>query len=94
MTEGKVLFGRKVIYTDFDRIDKTNVVKVLDDTIYQHQTNSADIQYLYDYYRGNQPILQGLKSRGLKSVIRLLRTGQTKSFRSRSAISWANLFSM
>lgn len=61
MTEGKVLFGRKVIYTDFDRIDKTNVVKVLDDTIYQHQTNSADIQYLYDYYRGNQPILQRIK---------------------------------
>lgn len=61
MTEGKVLFGRKVIYTDFDRIDKTNVVKVLNDTIYQHQTNSADIQYLYDYYRGNQPILQRIK---------------------------------
>jgi len=61
MTEGKVLFGRKVIYTDFDRIDKTNVVKVLNDTIYQHQINSADIQYLYDYYRGNQPILQRIK---------------------------------
>ena len=61
MTEGKVLFGRKVIYTDFDHIDKTNVVKVLNDTIYQHQINSADIQYLYDYYRGNQPILQRIK---------------------------------
>lgn len=83
MTEGKVLFGRKVIYTDFDRIDKSNVVKVLDDTIYQHQINSADIQYLYDYYRGNQPILHRVKEQRAEICNRIVenRANEIVSFK-------------
>lgn len=52
------MFGREVIYSSEEVITKENVVKVLKDAYSTHQKNSADIDYLYNYYKGNQPILQ------------------------------------
>lgn len=57
MTETRVLSGRKVIYTDVDYIDESNIVDVLTNAISAHAQNHGDIQYLYEYYKGNQPIL-------------------------------------
>lgn len=51
------LFGRRVIYTDVDEITESNVLEVLATAMCTHKTNRSDIQYLYDYYRGKQPIL-------------------------------------
>lgn len=50
--------GRTVIYTDAEVINSGNVVSVVNKAFNIHRNNSADIQYLYDYYRGNQPILR------------------------------------
>lgn len=49
--------GRRVIYTDVDEITRENVVTVLNKAMETHNINRGEIQYLYDYYRGNQPIL-------------------------------------
>jgi SPP1 family phage portal protein len=51
------LFGRTVIYTDEKEINRDNLISVLTKANTVHQTNSNDIQYLYDYYKGKTPIL-------------------------------------
>ena len=61
MTNGTVLHGRRVIYTDYPVIDAGNVIEVLNKTLFVHNSNSSDIQYLYDYYRGIQPVLERVK---------------------------------
>lgn len=53
--------GRKVIYSSESKITSENVVEVLKKAMSVHLTNSSDINYLYHYYRGNQPILQRVK---------------------------------
>lgn len=55
------LYGRRKIYTDYAVVDSSNVVEVLGKTLMTHQFNSRDIQYLYDYYKGRQPILERVK---------------------------------
>lgn len=61
MTTARVLTGRTVTYTDVDVIDKSNVVQVLKKALETHDVNKSDIQYLYDYYKGKQPILNRIK---------------------------------
>ncbi|MBR1904833.1 MAG: phage portal protein [Clostridiales bacterium] len=55
--EQRQLHGRTVIYTDVDEVDANNVVDVLKSAVQKNQTNVGDINYLYDYYRGVQPVL-------------------------------------
>ena len=50
-------FGREVIYTDFDDITEENLLDVLSQSLSVHFTNQRDIDYLWDYYKGNQDIL-------------------------------------
>lgn len=50
-------FGRKVAYTDVQEITPQNVIKVLGNAIGTHNYNRAFIKYLYNYYKGDQPIL-------------------------------------
>ena len=52
------LLGRRPIYTDYEYIDATNILKVLNLSLFIHSLNFAEIQYLYLYYKGFQPILQ------------------------------------
>lgn len=53
----KPLCGRKVIYTDVDEITDANIVSVLQKALSIHLQNKAEIDYLYRYYKGDQPIL-------------------------------------
>lgn len=57
----RALYGREVIYTDFEEIDSENVLQVLESAMTIHTRNRADIQYLYDYYKGKQPIIDRTK---------------------------------
>lgn len=57
----RLLTGRKIIYTDRDAITDANVLDVLTKALGTHGANRGDISYLYDYYRGNQPILKRIK---------------------------------
>ena len=51
------LFGRDVITIDEVKITDTNIIEILDKVMSIHTKNRNDIQYLWDYYRGKQPIL-------------------------------------
>lgn len=55
--ETRTMFGRRVIYTDESEITRKNILKVLNKAFADHSVNKNEIQYLYDYYRGKQPIL-------------------------------------
>jgi len=59
--ETRALFGRRVIYTDVSEITKDNVAEVLRKALITHLANKIDIEYLYRYYKGNQPILHRKK---------------------------------
>lgn len=53
----RLLFGREVIISDAKEITRENLLHELSQALAVHSSNADDIQYLYDYYRGNQPIL-------------------------------------
>jgi SPP1 family phage portal protein len=56
------MFGRRVIYSSISEITRENVVDVLQKAMLIHSVNSSEIDYLYQYYKGNQPILQRVKA--------------------------------
>lgn len=56
-----VLSGRKKIYTNYEEIDDTNIVKVLQDSYAIFVNNKVEIDYLFAYYKGIQPILNRVK---------------------------------
>lgn len=56
-TASRRLFGRRVIYTEVSEIHSGNVIDVLRKALLTHQENQSEIDYLYRYYRGDQPIL-------------------------------------
>ena len=55
--EERQLFGRDVITIDEVTITDKNIVEILDKVMSIHTKNRNDIQYLWNYYRGKQPIL-------------------------------------
>lgn len=57
----RALFGRRVIYTDVSEINARNIIDVLQKALFVHLQNSADIDFLWRYYRGDQPILRRKK---------------------------------
>ena len=58
---GKSYNGRTIIYADVDEVDSSNVADVLKKAVEKNETNISDIEYLYDYYKGKQPILNRTK---------------------------------
>ena len=54
-------FGRTKIKTDVERVDRGNVLAVLEAAMNDHISNYGDIEYLYNYFKGNQPVLQRTK---------------------------------
>lgn len=54
-------YGRKIAYTNVDRITVDNVVKVIGDTIGVFYWNKPVIKYLWNYYKGDQPVLYRTK---------------------------------
>lgn len=54
-------FGRKKIFTDVTEITRDNVLNVLRKALITHWSNKADMEYLYAYYKGRQPILNRKK---------------------------------
>ena len=50
-------FGREVIYTNEIKITRENIVKELSKALSIHNRNKDEIDYLWNYYTGNQPVL-------------------------------------
>ena len=57
----RTMNGRKRIYSNYSEINDTNVLKVLGESLGTHKINAAQIEYLYNYYTGNQPIFDRIK---------------------------------
>ena len=56
------MYGRRVITTDVAEITSENIIKELDKAFNTHGLNRGEIEYLWNYYRGKQPILQRVKT--------------------------------
>lgn len=54
-------YGRKIAYTDAERITSDNVVKVIGQCIGVFYGNKSAIRYLWRYYKGDQPVLYRTK---------------------------------
>ena len=50
-------YGRQIIKTKQNKIDKNNIVDELSKALVVHNQNAVEINYLENYYRGDQPIL-------------------------------------
>ena len=55
--DARTMFGRRVITTDVPEITAANVVEVLKDAMANHELNRGEIEYLWKYFKGDQPIL-------------------------------------
>lgn len=55
------LHGRRRLVTDFDRITAENVKEALGQAMARHVLNEREIRYLFNYYRGIQPVQERVK---------------------------------
>lgn len=55
------MYGRRLITTDATEITSANIIQELNDAFDTHTLNRGEIEYLWNYYRGKQPILQRKK---------------------------------
>ena len=55
--------GRRVIYTSRpkDKIDENTIPDIVNGAMLTHRKNRTEILYLYDYFKGKQPILKRVK---------------------------------
>ena len=56
------MYGRRVITTDAVEITDDNIIAELNKAFDTHRLNRGEIEYLWNYYRGQQPILQRKKT--------------------------------
>ena len=49
-------YGRKIAYTNVEKITPDNIVSVVGDCIGVFNANKTVIEYLWNYYKGDQPI--------------------------------------
>lgn len=52
----KGVYGRKIAYTNADKITEENIIKVVGSCIGTFNWNKPIFKYLFDYYKGDQPI--------------------------------------
>ena len=55
------MYGRRIILSDADMITDNNVLYELQQALNVHIVNCSQIEYLWRYYRGDQPILERTK---------------------------------
>lgn len=60
---GRILYGRRDIYSGVEEITKDNVIDEVNSALVYHWKNLEEEEYLYWYRRGLQPILKRTKER-------------------------------
>jgi SPP1 family phage portal protein len=55
------LNGRKVIYSPYEEVNDDNIVEILSTAYPLHVENQTQINYLFNYYKGIQPIIERTK---------------------------------
>ena len=60
----KMFFGRRVLKYSLDKKDLTaeKIMSILPEVLREHEKNAREINYLYRYYKGYQPILKKEKN--------------------------------
>lgn len=58
----QMTFGRTPILTEVEEITDENIIRVLKKARGTFQKNASEIESLYKYYKGDQPILQRIKT--------------------------------
>ena len=58
----RFLSGRKQIFADVQSVTGENLLEVLNKGLSAHISNSGEIEYLYKYYKGIQPVLHREKA--------------------------------
>lgn len=58
---GHALTGRRVIRLNYDQVTRDNLLNVLGEALAIHTINAMEIDYLWHYYKGRQPILRRVK---------------------------------
>lgn len=76
-------YGRKIAYTSVDKITADNVVKVIGECIGTFYYNKSVIRYLWNYYKGDQPILYRQKLTNEDITNRIVEIMPTKLFSSK-----------
>ena len=61
VTGERVLFGRRQIFCTVDDINEDNIISEVNSALSIHIQNLMDMEYLYWYRRGLQPILNRQK---------------------------------
>lgn len=62
VADGKRMFGRTQIFLDYDEINPENLLEAFGKVQGIHNKNSSEIEYLWRYYKGDQPILNRVKT--------------------------------
>lgn len=62
--EQKVFFGRRVLTHSIEKSKLTaeSIRQILPQVLREHEKNAREIDYLYNYYKGRQPILNKVKT--------------------------------
>ena len=55
-SETRIMNGRRIITSGVKEITGDNVIDVLQKTMLEHELNRSEIDYLYRYYKGDQPV--------------------------------------
>lgn len=61
LSETRLMNGRRIIKTSVTEITEDNVIEVLNKALAVHDLNRSDIDYLWKYYKGEQPIRHRVK---------------------------------
>ncbi len=56
------MYGRRVITTDATEITSANIIDELNKAFGTHNLNRGELEYLWNYFRGKQPILERVKT--------------------------------
>ena len=62
LSQTRQMYGRRMIRSSVKEITEDNLLEVLQKALNVHALNRSEIEYLYDYYRGKQPILNRVKA--------------------------------
>ena len=62
ISDTRFMSGRRIIKTDALEITKDNVIDVLKKSLSVHELNRSEIEYLWNYYKGDQPIRYRVKT--------------------------------
>lgn len=54
-------YGREIAYTNAEEVDESNILEVLQETLPAYNKNKPVVEYLWNYYKGDQPALYRTK---------------------------------